>query len=135
MLDIEASQLAAELPGRVVGGIRPTVGAGCEVTYGLWPPSPDQSVVAIARSRRSNKRPACCDRTLDDDEMAQEIDGGSTIYRDPTARDVDHVPGSGRVTIIRPDGLVIAISTYGGGLTIEQLEVIALKLHAASPPP
>ena len=135
MLDIDASQLAAELTGRAVAGIRPTDGDGCEVTYYLPPPNPDQSIIAIARSTKSDKCPACCDRIFDDDEIAQEIDGGSTIYRDPTARDVDRVPASGRVTIIRPDELVIAVSTYGGGLTIEQLDAIALKLNAASAPP
>ena len=135
VLDIEASQLDVELSGTAVAGIRTTQGDGCEVTYFFPHPSTDQSVIAITRAKRTLNNRACCDPTLDDDETAQEISGGSTIYRDPTGLDSNVSPGSGRVTVIRPDRFVIAVSAYGGGLTIEQLEVIALRLHAASPSP
>jgi hypothetical protein len=130
LLDIDASQLDAELAGRAVDFARPTDGNGCEVPFYRPYPDPDLSVVSIGRWSTNRKARTCCDRTLDDDEIAQELDDGSTMYLDPTARDVDRVPEAGRVTIIRPDKSAVVISSYGGALTMEQLETIARKLHA-----
>ena len=126
--EIVSKRVEADLDGASLEVGRPISDNGCEVQFifrGL-PGPPTVTIVHVARSR------SCCEQTYDRDEESRTLDDGSVAYLDPTSRDVDRVPGAGRVTIVQLDGSAIAISSYGGALSMDTIYAIAVKMAAGT---